>query len=84
MRRMLFPCSWLTPGPGLQDAILVDVTGAATTKFQSGSGKGGSDSSIDANNVFAIQPRVYVESSDPEGCSIPPWPWCSHPVCAPL
>lgn len=57
-------------GIGVQDAILVDVGGAASTKFQSatsGSGRGGSDTSIDANNVFALQPRVYVEGSDPDG-----------------
>ncbi|BDA44892.1 hypothetical protein COCOBI_06-3700 [Coccomyxa sp. Obi] len=47
-----------------QDAILVDVSGAATTKFKSS--RGGSDTSIDNNNVFAIQPRVYVEGSTPE------------------
>ena len=61
----------LSPGAlhdAAQDAILVDVSGAASTKFQSsGSGRGGSDTSIDANNVFALQPRVYVEGSDPEG-----------------
>ena len=48
-----------------QDAIMVDVSGAATTKFQTS--RGGSDSSIDANNVFAIQPRVYIEGTDPDG-----------------
>lgn len=48
-----------------QDAILVDVSGAATTKFKSS--RGGSDTSIDNNNVFALQPRVYVEGTTPEG-----------------
>jgi hypothetical protein len=48
-----------------QDAILVDVTGAASTKYKSS--RGGSDTSIDNNNVFAIQPRVYVEDADPNG-----------------
>ena len=49
-----------------QDAILVDVSGAATTKFQ-GAGRGGADTSIDANNVFALQPRTYLEGSGPDG-----------------
>lgn len=49
-----------------QDAIMVDVTDAASTKFKSS--RGGSETSIDANNVFAIQPRVYVEGRDsPDG-----------------
>ena len=48
-----------------QDAILVDVSGAATTKFKSA--RGGSDTSIDNNNVFSIEPRVYVEGTTPEG-----------------
>ncbi|CAK0784183.1 hypothetical protein CVIRNUC_007387 [Coccomyxa viridis] len=48
-----------------QDAIMVDVSGAATTKFQ-GAGRGGSDTSIDANNVFALQPRTYLEGSGPD------------------
>lgn len=49
-----------------QEAIMVDVSGAATTKFQ-GAGRGGSDTSIDANNVFALQPRTYLEGSGPDG-----------------
>ena len=49
-----------------QEAILVDVSEAATTKFQ-GAGRGGSDTSIDANNVFALQPRQYLEGSGPDG-----------------
>ena len=49
-----------------QDAIMVDVSGAATTKFQ-GAGRGGSDTSIDANNVFALQPRTYLEGTGPDG-----------------
>ncbi|CAL5229978.1 g13409 [Coccomyxa viridis] len=48
-----------------QEAILVDVSEAATTKFQ-GAGRGGSDTSIDANNVFALQPRQYLEGSGPD------------------
>ena len=98
-----------------QDAILIDVEGAANTRFQAraragarrrvcalsarshacaaraavqgravladsdqgakhagddgrGSGlrqttRGGSDTSIDSNNVFAVQPRMYLESA---------------------
>ena len=49
-----------------QEAIMVDVSDAATTKFQ-GAGRGGSDTSIDANNVFALQPRTYLEGSGPDG-----------------
>ncbi|KAK9831970.1 hypothetical protein WJX81_004286 [Elliptochloris bilobata] len=43
-----------------QDAICIDVSGASTTKFQTT--RGGSDTSIDNNNVFAVQPRVYLEN----------------------
>lgn len=53
-----------------QDAISVDVTSAtgggdaaADGAFSSG-GRGGADSSLESNNVFATQPRVYVEGEE--------------------
>jgi len=48
-----------------RDAISVDVTGAATTT-SSPSGRGGADTSIDVNNVFADEGRPYLEGQDPE------------------
>lgn len=48
-----------------RDAISVDVTGAATTT-SSPAGRGGADTSIDMNNVFAEEGRPYLEGQDPE------------------
>lgn len=47
-----------------QDAISVDVSRAALTA-SSPVGKGGSDTSIDANNVFGLESRPYYEGEDP-------------------
>lgn len=48
-----------------QEAICVDVSGAS--KYASvPRGRGGADSSIDANNVFADASKPYYEGQDPE------------------
>jgi hypothetical protein len=50
-----------------QDAILVDSTaGGARARAGGGLGRGGADSSIDRNNVYAVQPRTYVDAVDGE------------------
>ena len=48
-----------------QEAISVDVSGAALTASTL-SGRGGADTSIDLNNVFAEETRQYYEGQDPE------------------
>ena len=53
-----------------QDAISIDVSGAALTA-SSPVGKGGSDTSIDANNVFGLESRPYYEGQDPVSESLP-------------
>lgn len=47
-----------------QEAISVDV-GSASVTASSPAGKGGSDTSIDANNVFGVESRPYYEAQDP-------------------
>lgn len=48
-----------------QDAISVDVSGSATrgtgTTVQT---KGGSDTSLENNNVYGLEPKVYVEGAE--------------------
>ena len=48
-----------------QDAISVDVSGAADTGSSMPRGKGGADSSIDMNNVFSDDSKPYYEGQDP-------------------
>ena len=68
--RMLTPqdtCSKLEIYPVKleQDAISVDVSGSV--KASAGAGamtKGGSDTSLENNNVYGLEPRMYVEGSD--------------------
>jgi hypothetical protein len=50
-----------------QDAISVDVTAATGGAGEASGGRGGADSSLESNNVFATQPRVYVEGEDTPG-----------------
>lgn len=50
-----------------QDAISVDVSGSVST--QGGAAtvamtKGGADTSLENNNVYGLEPRMYVEGSD--------------------
>ncbi len=47
-----------------QDAIYVDVSGAQF-KGSSYANKGGSNTSLENNNVFAVQPTVYFDGMDP-------------------
>lgn len=48
-----------------QDAISVDVSGSVLTNAGVGynSTKGGSDTSLENNNVYGLEPRMYVEGS---------------------
>ena len=48
-----------------QEAISVDVSGVSDSSFVP-QGKGGADSSIDLNNVFAEEQRPYYEGQNPE------------------
>ena len=52
-----------------QDAISVDVSGSVQTNSSAGYNltKGGSDTSLENNNVYGLEPRMYVEGSDAEG-----------------
>ena len=54
-----------------QEAISVDVSGAALTASTL-AGRGGADTSIDLNNVFAEETRQYYEGQDPESESARP------------
>ena len=49
-----------------QDAIYVDVGRAASSRAYQ-STKGGADSSAERNNVYALQPRSYIQGQDPSG-----------------
>lgn len=52
-----------------QDAIYVDVGAAASSRAYQTT-RGGADSSIERNNVYALQPKSYVQGQDPSGdCS---------------
>lgn len=48
-----------------EDAIFVDVTRGSQGGVRSARGSGGSDTSIENNNVFTVQPTVYFEGMDP-------------------
>lgn len=52
-----------------QDAISVDVSGSVLTNSNTGYNltKGGSDTSLENNNVYGLEPRMYVEGSDAGG-----------------
>ena len=49
-----------------QEAIYVDVERAATSRAYQ-STRGGADSSAERNNVYAIQPKSYIQGQDPSG-----------------
>ena len=61
-----------------QEAISVDVSGVSDTAFVP-QGKGGADSSIDLNNVFAEENRPYYEGQNPESDFFYPSPPCVYP-----
>ncbi|CAG9466050.1 unnamed protein product [Pedinophyceae sp. YPF-701] len=46
-----------------QDAIYVDVSVGPSQTFKS---RGGSDSSIDKNNVYSLEPKMYLEGASPD------------------
>jgi nitrite reductase/ring-hydroxylating ferredoxin subunit len=53
-----------------QDAISVDVSDAMAQTVTSSLTKGGSDTSLENNNVYGLEPKVYVEGEDtPDGGS---------------
>lgn len=49
-----------------QDAIYVDVGAAASSRAYQTT-RGGADSSIEKNNVYALQPKSYIQGQDPSG-----------------
>lgn len=49
-----------------QDAIYVDVGSAASSRAYQTT-RGGADSSIERNNVYALQPKSYIQGQDPSG-----------------
>ena len=48
-----------------QDSISVDISGSMT-RATGNSTKGGSDTSLENNNVYGLEPKVYVEGVSPE------------------
>jgi len=52
-----------------QDAIQVDIADASTTRSYA-STRGGSDTSIDKNNVYALQPKSYLQGTEAPGGQI--------------
>lgn len=46
-----------------QDAIYIDTSSSARNMVS----RGGSDTSIDANNVYGLEPKVYLQGSEDEG-----------------
>lgn len=66
--RMLTPVSTcrpleIYPVRLTQEAICVDVSGALSRGSSSNVTKGGSDTSLENNNVYGLEPKVYVEGS---------------------
>ena len=67
--RMLTPASTcrsmeIYPVKLTQDAISVDVSNAVAQTVTSSLTKGGSDTSLENNNVYGLEPKVYVEGQD--------------------
>ena len=52
-----------------QDAIYIDVGAAASSRAYQ-STRGGADSSAERNNVYALQPRSYIQGQDPSGTTL--------------
>lgn len=50
-----------------QDAISIDVSAATTMGTNATMTKGGSDTSLENNNVYGLEPKVYVEGEDTPG-----------------
>ena len=63
-----------------QDAIYVDVGAAASSRAYQTT-RGGADSSIERNNVYALQPKSYIQGQDPSGdCSCRGMSLCEIPL----
>mmetsp|Transcript_15848 Transcript_15848/g.45361 ORF Transcript_15848/g.45361 Transcript_15848/m.45361 type:complete len:250 (+) Transcript_15848:91-840(+) len=52
-----------------QDAISVDVSGSVKANTSQMT-KGGSDTSLENNNVYGLEPRMYVEGADTEESTV--------------
>ena len=50
-----------------QDAIYVDVTSSSRARIT----RGGADSSAGRDNVYAIEPRSYLQGQNPAGMYLP-------------
>mmetsp|Transcript_32801 Transcript_32801/g.93080 ORF Transcript_32801/g.93080 Transcript_32801/m.93080 type:complete len:307 (+) Transcript_32801:107-1027(+) len=48
-----------------QDAVMVDVANGSLGGVAAVRTKGGSDTSLENNNVFGVEPPVYLEGTDP-------------------
>lgn len=46
-----------------QDAILIDVSGSAVFGRSEDQTRGGADTSLENNNVYSVEPKVYVETA---------------------
>ena len=53
-----------------QDAISVDVSGSVKANNTQAMTKGGADTSLENNNVYGLEPRMYVEGSDTEESTV--------------
>jgi len=49
-----------------QDSISVDISNSTTRATSGNLTKGGADTSLENNNVYGLEPKVYVESVSPE------------------
>jgi hypothetical protein len=47
----------------VQDAILIDVSGSAVFGRSEDQTRGGADTSLENNNVYSVEPKVYVETA---------------------
>lgn len=48
-----------------QDAVMVDIANGSLGGVSAVRTKGGSDTSLENNNVFGVEPPVYLEGTDP-------------------
>jgi nitrite reductase/ring-hydroxylating ferredoxin subunit len=48
-----------------QDAVMVDIANGSLGGVAGVRTKGGSDTSLENNNVFGVEPAVYLEGTDP-------------------
>lgn len=46
-----------------QDAILIDVSGSAVFGGSEDQSRGGANTSLENNNVYSVEPKVYVETA---------------------